>query len=101
VPENSKSFLEVYRTKHQHPVNRVLHTVGIPLIVISLVIVFFNWRWGVGLFIVGWIFQFIGHVFEGNKPAFFKNPIYLIIGPLWWIKKLVTRDRSGTSGPSP
>ncbi len=101
MPENSKSFLEVYRTKHQHPVNRVLHTVGIPLIVISLVIVFFNWRWGVGLFIVGWIFQFIGHVFEGNKPAFFKNPIYLIIGPLWWIKKLVTRDRSGTSGPSP
>ncbi len=84
----SKGFLEVYREKHKHPINRFLHNFGIPMIVISLVVVFFNWRWGVGLFVIGWVFQIVGHLFEGNKPAFFKNPIYLIVGPLWWVKKL-------------
>jgi uncharacterized membrane protein YGL010W len=26
--------------------------------------------WGIGLFVIGWIIQFIGHYFEGRKPAF-------------------------------
>lgn len=38
---------------------------------------------GLGLFIVGWIFQFIGHYFEGKKPAFLDDVIGLIIGPLF------------------
>jgi len=88
MSEDNPSFLEVYRDKHQHPANRALHSVGIPMIVVSLVIVFFDWRWGVGLFVMGWVLQFIGHIFEGNRPAFFKNPIYLIIGPIWWFRKL-------------
>ena len=85
------TFLEVYRTEHTHPVNRALHTIGIPMIAISLVVVFFDWRWGVTLFVVGWILQFIGHAFEGNKPAFFRNPIYLLVGPFWWVKKLFSK----------
>lgn len=39
--------------------------------------------WGIGLFIVGWIIQFIGHIWEGRKPAFFDDVIGLIIGPLF------------------
>jgi len=35
------------------------------------------------LFVVGWIFQFIGHYFEGKSPAFFKNAVHLLIGPVW------------------
>jgi len=38
---------------------------------------------GLGLFIVGWIFQFIGHYFEGKKPAFLDDVVGLIIGPLF------------------
>lgn len=39
---------------------------------------------GVGLFIVGWIFQFVGHsAWEHRKPAFFDDLIGLIIGPLF------------------
>ena len=68
--------------------NKLTHTIGIPMIVISLGVIFFNWKIGVSMFIVGWILQFIGHAFEGNKPAFFSNPIYLLVGPLWFIKKL-------------
>ncbi len=39
--------------------------------------------WGVGLFVVGWIIQFIGHYFEGRKPAFTDDIMGLMIGPLF------------------
>ena len=35
------------------------------------------------LFIVAWVFQFIGHNIEGKKPSFFKDLQFLLIGPLW------------------
>lgn len=38
---------------------------------------------GIGLFVVGWILQFIGHAWEGKKPAFVDDLIGLIIGPLF------------------
>ena len=38
---------------------------------------------GIGLFVVGWVFQFVGHVFEGRKPAFVDDLMGLIIGPLF------------------
>ena len=39
--------------------------------------------WGVGLFVAGWIIQFVGHIFEGRKPAFFDDVMGLAIGPLF------------------
>jgi uncharacterized membrane protein YGL010W len=36
-----------------------------------------------GLFIVGWVIQFIGHYYEGKKPAFVDDLIGLLIGPLF------------------
>lgn len=39
---------------------------------------------GVGLFVVGWIFQFVGHAaYEHRKPAFVDDVIGLVIGPLF------------------
>ena len=38
---------------------------------------------GIGLFVVGWIFQFVGHFWEGKKPAFVDDLVGLIIGPLF------------------
>ena len=38
---------------------------------------------GIGLFVVGWIIQFVGHYFEGRKPAFVDDLIGLLIGPLF------------------
>lgn len=84
MPEN---LLANYKAKHQHPLNRLTHSIGIPMIVIALPVLFFNWRWALGLFVLGWIFQFIGHAIEGNQPAFFKNPVYLLIGPLWLLRR--------------
>lgn len=39
--------------------------------------------WGVLLFVFGWIIQFIGHYFEGRKPAFLDDIMGLAIGPLF------------------
>lgn len=38
---------------------------------------------GLGLFVLGWIIQFVGHYFEGRKPAFVDDLTGLIIGPLF------------------
>jgi uncharacterized membrane protein YGL010W len=40
---------------------------------------------GLGLFVVGWIFQFIGHAYEGRKPAFLDDIMGLLIGPLFLV----------------
>ena len=45
---------------------------------------------GTALFIVGWIFQFVGHVaYEHRKPAFADDLIGLIIGPLFVLAEIV------------
>ncbi|TLX61124.1 hypothetical protein DN824_02165 [Stutzerimonas nosocomialis] len=38
---------------------------------------------GVGLFALGWVIQFIGHHYEGRKPAFLDDLRGLIVGPLF------------------
>jgi uncharacterized membrane protein YGL010W len=83
-----------YAQSHQHPVNRFCHTVGIPLIAISipllLVCFFVPWFWMVSLalFVIGWVFQFIGHAFEGKPPEFFSDWRFLFVGLRWWFAKI-------------
>jgi len=43
---------------------------------------------GIGLFVVGWAIQFLGHHFEGRKPAFVDDIMGLLIGPLFLVVKL-------------
>src|SRR4051812_40531144 len=82
-----------YAKSHQHPVNRLCHTVGIPMVVLSFVaaagalLVPSLWAAALGLFAVGWIFQFIGHAFEGKRPEFFKDVRFLFVGVRWWVDK--------------
>ncbi|MDX1525537.1 MAG: Mpo1-like protein [Pseudidiomarina maritima] len=45
--------------------------------------------WGIGLFVVGWVFQFIGHYYEGRKPAFVDDIMGLAIGPLFVVAEVV------------
>lgn len=42
----------------------------------------------VGIFVGGWVLQFIGHYFEGKKPAFVDDLIGLAIGPLFIVVEL-------------
>jgi uncharacterized membrane protein YGL010W len=43
---------------------------------------------GIGMFVVGWAIQFIGHYYEGRKPAFVDDVSGLIIGPLFVVAEL-------------
>lgn len=44
----------------------------------------------IALFILGWIFQFVGHaVYEKRQPAFLKNGLHLLVGPLWILNDMV------------
>ena len=88
-------WIEEYQKGHQHPANRITHSIGIPMIAISVLLVplcFFIGRlWIVALafFIIGWILQFVGHYFEGKPPEFFKDYRFLFVGVRWWLKKVV------------
>jgi uncharacterized membrane protein YGL010W len=42
-----------------------------------------SWMVGLGIFVIAWIFQFIGHKIEGKKPSFLKDIQFLLIGPMW------------------
>ena len=42
----------------------------------------------IGVFVVAWIGQFIGHKIEGRKPSFLTDLSYLLVGPLWTLDKL-------------
>ena len=49
------------------------------------------WKVPAALFVVGWIFQFVGHAFEGKPPEFFKDWRFLFVGLRWWLAKLSGR----------
>jgi uncharacterized membrane protein YGL010W len=46
------------------------------------------WEIATGIFIVSWLGQFIGHVFEGRRPSFLKDVQFLLIGPIWLLAAL-------------
>lgn len=39
--------------------------------------------WGFGFFVVGWVIQFVGHWYEGKKPAFVDDILGLLVGPMF------------------
>ena len=90
-------WIAQYAESHQHPVNRICHTIGIPLIAASIPLFVLGlfasglWVVAVTMFIVGWVFQFIGHWFEGKPPEFFSDWRFLFVGLRWWFAKVSGR----------
>jgi uncharacterized membrane protein YGL010W len=87
-------WIAQYGRSHEHPFNRLCHTIGIPLIALSLplflaaLVVPGLWRPALALFAVGWGFQFLGHAFEGKPPEFFHDWRFLLVGLRWWLAKI-------------
>ena len=92
-----QEWIAQYELSHQNRVNRACHTVGIPLIALSLplfvVAIFIPgfWEYPAGMFIAGWVFQFVGHAVEGKPPEFLKDWRYLFVGLRWWFAKMTGR----------
>jgi uncharacterized membrane protein YGL010W len=68
------------------------------MLVLLFLSAYVSWPWALALFIVGWILQFVGHAYEGRKPAFLTNLVHLLIGPLW-IGHILTTPPSSSSAP--
>lgn len=85
-----QTLLLDYQKAHNNRYNQMTHMVGIPLILLSfpvaLTLVYLPVA--AGLFVVGWAFQFLGHYFEGNDPAFFGDRRNLAVGIIWWFHKV-------------
>jgi uncharacterized membrane protein YGL010W len=87
-------WIAQYSLSHQHPLNRLCHTLGIPLIALSLPLfvaaIFVDGLWPVPLamFVIGWIFQFVGHAVEGKPPEFLHDWRFLFVGLRWWVAKM-------------
>jgi uncharacterized membrane protein YGL010W len=45
----------------------------------------------IAVFVIAWIGQFIGHYYEGKRPSFFTDLVYLLVGPIWVLGKLYRR----------
>ena len=45
--------------------------------------------WGVGFFALGWVIQFIGHYYEGKKPAFADDLVGLLVGPMFVVMEML------------
>ncbi len=81
-------WVDNWLARHQHPVSRGLHAVGIPLLVGALALGAWQlatWRWDVWwrpavLLAVSYAIQWVGHVVEGND-----------MGEVIVIKKLLGR----------
>ena len=88
--EEWTKLMESYRADHQDPRNQLCHSIGIPMIMASLPIgaTILGLPLAAGLFTVGWGFQFVGHAFEGKKPSFVDDKRQLVVGLLWWTKKV-------------
>jgi uncharacterized membrane protein YGL010W len=89
-----EDWIARYGGSHQNPINRLCHTIGIPLIVLSIPVFLLSiwisglWVVALALFVMGWVFQFIGHAVEGKPPEFFHDWRFLLVGVRWWVAKL-------------
>ncbi len=143
MKKTADQWFEAYGVSHKNPINKLIHWICVPAIVMSVVGVLWNiptpsffstipyLNWGtlvvlagllfylrlspalaVGMllysslvigflawyetlnltsvwvmalivFVVAWIFQFVGHEIEGKKPSFFEDVQFLLIGPAW------------------
>ncbi|MGF6168116.1 hypothetical protein BK674_20610 [Pseudomonas moraviensis] len=43
---------------------------------------------GLAMFVIGWVIQFVGHHYEGRKPAFVDDISGLIVGPLFVVAEV-------------
>lgn len=98
------SYMAQYDHEHSSGWNKLLHGVGIPMIFAGIILlILMKWTWGAGFFLGGWVFLFLGHRIEGNHPAFFQGPVYLLVGPIWvakeiWMLLTGTRDAPASYG---
>jgi hypothetical protein len=83
-----------YDGAHNHPVNRALHMIAIPVGCPSLIVVRSHWIIGLLLIPAAFALAWIGHWIEGNEPAFLTNPAHVFVAPIWMWRKIFGGSRN-------
>ncbi|SHE95025.1 Mpo1 family 2-hydroxy fatty acid dioxygenase [Chryseobacterium takakiae] len=50
-----------------------------------------SWIVYFSVFVITWIFQFVGHKIEGKKPSFLKDLQFLLVGPIWLLSFILKK----------
>ena len=82
-------FYPYYLQEHSNAVCRRLHYVGSLLVlsILAYAIVSGHWLWLLAMPLAGYGFAWVGHfVFEKNRPATFKYPLWSLMGD-WVVLK--------------
>ena len=93
-----ESWIAEYSQSHQHPLNRLTHTFGIPIILLSLPLFLAGLVWhralwvAAALFVFGWALQFLGHHFEGKRPALLDNLFQAFVGPMFLVAEVMVMN---------
>ena len=90
---NFAEFYPYYLAEHRHPVCRALHYIGSMLVLCLLVYSLLSQQWHCLwlLPLVGYGFAWLGHfLFEHNKPATFKYPLYSLAADWVMLKDFLT-----------
>jgi hypothetical protein len=67
-----------YDGAHNHPVNRALHLIAIPVGFSSIIVVWLHWIVALLLIPTAFALAWLGHLIEGNKPEFLTNPVHVL-----------------------
>lgn len=64
-------------------------------LVMLLVVYLMTYKFAICLiiFIVSWLFQFVGHKIEGKKPSFIEDLQFLLVGPAWIMNELFLKKK--------
>ncbi|MBV2128231.1 DUF962 domain-containing protein [Arsukibacterium indicum] len=88
-----QEFYPYYLSEHRHPVCRAMHYTGSSLVigVLLYALITRQWHWLWLLPFIGYGFAWLGHfVFEHNKPATFKYPLYSLAADWVMLKDFLT-----------
>jgi uncharacterized membrane protein YGL010W len=101
VGERWQAALEFYRQTHQNQKNRLMHVIGIPLIVGGAAGLFASrplspvsgglWLGSLAAFGGGWALNLAGHAMhEHRAPAFSEDGLSFLAGPVWDLQQLLS-----------
>jgi len=95
--------IRFYEETHQNERNRLLHRIGIPMIVGGAAALLLSkplrplWTLGALSFTAGWTLNIVGHTrHEKNAPAFADDPLSFIAGPVWDWQQLRSKKKKQT-----
>ena len=92
--DSFRSFYPFYLGEHQNPICRRLHFIGSALVlalVVAVVIGALSAWWLLAVPLIGYGFAWVGHfVFEKNRPATFRHPLYSLAGDWVMFKDMLS-----------